>query len=165
MSIPEQNIAVSADRAWRTLKNTPINDDGEIIIPFLHFPAGTQREAIWNWMEQTFPGFSVAARLGCTDMSETPAAVEYRTCGDCCHVYEVSPSGDTETCVNEACPSHLLPMDADLLDARYNPDGDGEHPIYTRYQWREAVSVEETLLGYWEWVEYQLKAPVTDAPM
>jgi len=33
----------------------PVNDDGIITeIQFLHFPAGTDREDIWHWFEDTF---------------------------------------------------------------------------------------------------------------
>ena len=51
-------------------------------------------------------------------------------------------------------------MDEDLsaeeLDAKYNPDGDGEHPIYTRSDWREAVEHQFTITGYWAWVEHMI---------
>ena len=50
--------------------------------------------------------------------------------------------------------------DADLtpeqLDDKYNPDGEGEHPKYTRDDWREAVAQEYTISGYWAWVSHQL---------
>ena len=42
------------------------------------------------------------------------------------------------------------------LDDKYNPDGDGQHPGYTRFDWRSAINRQNTLLGYWHWVEYQL---------
>lgn len=45
------------------------------------------------------------------------------------------------------------------LDDKYNPDGDGEHPQYTKQAWRAEVNEEETLLGYWEWVSCQTKKP------
>jgi hypothetical protein len=48
-------------------------------------------------------------------------------------------------------------LSAEQLDAKYNPDGDGEHPGYTRRNWRLAVDAEETVTGYWDWVEYQLE--------
>jgi len=46
---------------------------------------------------------------------------------------------------------------ADQLDDKYNPDGDGQHPGYTRWQWRSAVARENTVSGYWEWVEHRLE--------
>lgn len=35
------------------------------------------------------------------------------------------------------------------LDEIYNPEGDGEHPDFTREDWRQEVANEETLCGYW----------------
>jgi hypothetical protein len=59
----------------------------------------------------------------------------------------------------------LLAIDASLsgeeLDNEYNPDGEGEHPLMTRHQWRTAVANEETLVGYWDWVSYQLANEIT----
>jgi len=45
---------------------------------------------------------------------------------------------------------------ADQLDAKYNPDGDGEHPVHTRWDWRQAVAQEATISGYWAWVEQMI---------
>ena len=42
------------------------------------------------------------------------------------------------------------------LDHKYNLDGDGQHPGYTRWDWRQAVAQQSTVVGYWDWVEYQL---------
>ncbi|VVP30160.1 hypothetical protein [Pseudomonas fluorescens] len=42
------------------------------------------------------------------------------------------------------------------LDEKYNAAGGGEHPVYTRSDWREAVAQEYTLSGYWEWVAHTL---------
>jgi len=47
-------------------------------------------------------------------------------------------------------------LTAEQLDDKYNPDGGGEHPIITRADWRQAVESEDTLTGYWEWVEHQI---------
>ena len=49
-----------------------------------------------------------------------------------------------------------LNLTAEQLDDKYNQDGDGEHPEVPREEWRCAVDREETLRGYWEWVEAQL---------
>ena len=35
---------------------------------------------------------------------------------------------------------------ADQLDAKYNPDGDGEHPVHTRWDWRQAVAQAAKIL-------------------
>lgn len=43
------------------------------------------------------------------------------------------------------------------LDDKWNPDGDGEHPEYTRLDWRNAVSNEETITGYWQWVAWAIE--------
>jgi hypothetical protein len=48
-------------------------------------------------------------------------------------------------------------LTAKQLDDKYNPDGGGEHPIHIRDLWREAVLGGVTLLGYWDWVEYQIE--------
>lgn len=42
------------------------------------------------------------------------------------------------------------------LDDKYNPDGDGEHPKYTRWKWVQVVAQRSTLLGYWEWVAHKI---------
>jgi hypothetical protein len=47
-------------------------------------------------------------------------------------------------------------LTADELDGKYNPEGDGQHPEYTRADWRAAVENEDTISGYWEWVRHQL---------
>jgi hypothetical protein len=52
-------------------------------------------------------------------------------------------------------------LTASQLDVQYNLDGDGEHPIFKRSNWREAVAHETTLLGYWEWVERAVEAAHT----
>lgn len=56
-------------------------------------------------------------------------------------------------------------MTADELDERYNPNGDGEHPRHTRNDWRDAVSSETTISGYWAWVVYMLLSDATDTPL
>lgn len=48
-------------------------------------------------------------------------------------------------------------LSADSLDAKYNPDGDGEHPYFTRWDWCQAVAQRSTLSGYWRWVEYSIE--------
>lgn len=47
-------------------------------------------------------------------------------------------------------------LSADQLDSKYNEDGDGEHPVYTKSGWRESVGAQQTEYGYWSWVVYQL---------
>lgn len=42
-------------------------------------------------------------------------------------------------------------LSVDDLEAKYSPAGGGEHPLYTRLMWREAVANEDTISGYWTW--------------
>lgn len=51
---------------------------------------------------------------------------------------------------------HDYELSAEQLDCKYNPDGDGEHPKYTREAWREAVRDKDTIAGYWNWLEHIL---------
>lgn len=48
-------------------------------------------------------------------------------------------------------------LTAEFLDRKYSPHGDGEHPGYIRHEWRVGVSKEDTVVGYWAWVEHQLQ--------
>jgi hypothetical protein len=47
---------------WADLGDVPVNDDGDIEEEWLGFPAGTDREEIWQWFEEEF-GISVAEDL------------------------------------------------------------------------------------------------------
>ena len=47
-------------------------------------------------------------------------------------------------------------LSADQLDAKYNLDGDGEHPVHTRWDWIQAVAQRSTISGYWAWVEQMI---------
>lgn len=47
---------------WEMLGDIPIDDDGYIDIPYIHFPEGTHREVIWHWFENTFD-FSVGIAM------------------------------------------------------------------------------------------------------
>lgn len=49
------------------------------------------------------------------------------------------------------------------LDDKYNQEGDGEHPGYTRKDWRQAVDQRDTVTGYWDWVRYQLAEEETES--
>lgn len=42
------------------------------------------------------------------------------------------------------------------LDDKYNPDGGGEHPMFTKQMWREAVANLDTISGYWAWLENEV---------
>lgn len=54
----------------------------------------------------------------------------------------------------DAIPEHHLT--AEQLDDRYNFNGDGEHPKYSRASWRDEVFNGNTLCGYWVWVRGQV---------
>lgn len=47
-------------------------------------------------------------------------------------------------------------LSASSLEAKYSPEGGGQHPHYTRNGWRGAVVMDETILGYWDWLVTQL---------
>lgn len=47
-------MTTEAIKLWEQLGNIPINDNEEIIEPFLHFDIGTSRQNIWHWFEKTF---------------------------------------------------------------------------------------------------------------
>lgn len=47
---------------WSALGNTPVNDDSEIEVAFLHFESGTDCHDIWHWFEDEF-NVSVATDL------------------------------------------------------------------------------------------------------
>lgn len=42
-------------------------------------------------------------------------------------------------------------LNAEQLDAIYNPDGRGEHPVYPRAEWAGAIKDHQTMDSYWEW--------------
>lgn len=48
------------------------------------------------------------------------------------------------------------------LDGWYNPEGDQEHPVFTREDWRTEVGDQGTVLGYWDWVEAQIREYLSD---
>ena len=44
-----------AKEHWLEFDDVPMNPETECIeAPFLHFPAGTHREEIWNWFEEYY---------------------------------------------------------------------------------------------------------------
>jgi hypothetical protein len=43
------------------------------------------------------------------------------------------------------------------LEAKYAPDGDGGHPGFAQWEWRNEVNAHMTILGYWAWVQFQLE--------
>lgn len=51
------------NEVWALLGDVPVNDNGEIEIPFMGFPVGTDREDIWHKIEEVFD-VSVASLMG-----------------------------------------------------------------------------------------------------
>ena len=45
---------MNAQQAWQQLSNVPVNADGETEAQFLGFPIGTERLAIWAWIEDEY---------------------------------------------------------------------------------------------------------------
>lgn len=64
-------------------------------------------------------------------------------------------------------PADLLAKDLgrspDQLDDDYNQSGFGEHPMFPREAWQEAVANEDTLLGYWQWLYHQIQEQEQEA--
>lgn len=55
-------------------------------------------------------------------------------------------------------------LSARQLDDQYNPDGDGQHPLFTREAWIAEVKNGDTLVGYWTWVEASILTYVETHP-
>jgi hypothetical protein len=72
--------------------------------------------------------------------------------------YSGSDDGTVEQ-INDS-PRYLPHLDVEStvedLQNRYNPDGDGEHPLFTQLEWRLEVVLNETLEGYWAWVKAEI---------
>ena len=49
----EQNDEV-LENLWEMLGDFPVDDDGVMELPFLHFPSGTHRETIWHWFDDLY---------------------------------------------------------------------------------------------------------------
>lgn len=79
-------------------------------------------------------------------------------------------AGDLEA-AHEAMSLHikiwrLTMKDEDLtpdqLSEKYDPDGYGQHPDYTRADWRDEVRRGHTLRGYWDWVSSEIEQAVDE---
>jgi hypothetical protein len=64
---------------------------------------------------------------------------------------------ETVTAIQPFFHTEDYDLTAEDLDHKYNPEGDGGHPHYTRKYWRDVVADRNTLQGYWEWVKYALE--------
>lgn len=47
-------------KLWEQFENVPVDLEGEILEPFLHFEAGTDVTDVWLWFEEQDPRFRVA---------------------------------------------------------------------------------------------------------
>ena len=54
-------------------------------------------------------------------------------------------------------------LSPEQLDDKYNPEGYGQHPEFTRVEWQQDVAEGNTLRGYWEWVESNIYSANIDA--
>ena len=52
--------------------------------------------------------------------------------------------------------------DGQSLDDEYNQEGDGEHPVFIRTEWRQAVENLDTVSGYWDWCAYKIDDWLSD---
>ncbi len=48
--------AETLERFWDIFGNTPVDDDGIIQESFLWWRKGTNREDIWHWFDERYPG-------------------------------------------------------------------------------------------------------------
>lgn len=56
---PDGAILVSPESLetfWNELGDIPVDDDGIIQETFLWWPEGTDREDIWHWFDEKYPG-------------------------------------------------------------------------------------------------------------
>lgn len=66
---PDGAILVSPESLetfWSKLSDIPVDDDGIIQESFLWWPKGTNREDIWHWFDEKYPG-GVAKLMGLED--------------------------------------------------------------------------------------------------
>lgn len=63
--------------------------------------------------------------------------------------------------VNARLIQYAATLTAEQLDDKFNPEGDGEHPVLDQDKWINAVEGGTTVFGYWDWVRDQCRAAVT----
>lgn len=56
-----------------------------------------------------------------------------------------------------------MPKGAGLDEAQLRIAFGDEHPDFPRDDWRYEVGNNDTVLGYWEWVEHQVESAADDA--
>lgn len=45
---------------WEQLSEVAVDENAQLVEPFLHFPTGTHNEDIWHWLERDYPGINIA---------------------------------------------------------------------------------------------------------
>lgn len=58
---------------------------------------------------------------------------------------------------------HDIRLTADQLEQKYSPAGGGQHPTFTRADWRVVVENDDTISGYWAWVQGEIQSLVDDS--
>lgn len=53
-------------------------------------------------------------------------------------------------------------LTAEQLDDKYNPEGDGRHPIFGEESWMLEVMNRQTLVGYWDWVVHEIEEALSE---
>lgn len=59
--------------------------------------------------------------------------------------------------MNEKTQRPDVELTAKELEDKYSPLGGGEHPDHSRDDWRWEVANEDTILGYWAWLENRIE--------
>lgn len=57
------------EKYWDKLGDIPVDNDGIIQEPFLWWPKGTDREDIWHWFDEKYPG-GVVKLMGLEDQND-----------------------------------------------------------------------------------------------
>ena len=61
--VPEQRTMEVANALWDSFGSIPVDDDGFTTYHWLYWSAGTDREEVWQWFEDTFRGFRVSDKM------------------------------------------------------------------------------------------------------
>lgn len=54
---------------------------------------------------------------------------------------------------------HDKGLSAEQLDEKYNPEGNGTHPLFDRDEWGQVAAAGQTILGYWAWACEKVNEP------
>lgn len=70
--------------------------------------------------------------------------------GTACIFYIEAPDGEKTTVALDSVMSQLDPVQLRQVF-------ETEHPVHTLDNWRAEVQFQDTILGYWEWVQHKLE--------